>query len=166
MSPKKWLAGLLLLGLCDQLSSQAQTESAPGPSAEDQAITRVLKKSLFFPGFGQLAEKQYLKAALFAGGELFCLAAAFVSNHHGDDSYWQYRFADNEADAVAYRAATEKYDRRRNIYLLAGAGIWIVNLADILIHAKKKYKKKGALSLLPVLDHEKKTLALGLMLCF
>lgn len=116
-----------------------------------------LQKSLLIPGWGQFAEKRYLEGALFLSAEIFCIYKIFSNNHKSNDYYDLYKTADNTTDAVNYRDLTEKYDIRRNKFLLAAAGIWIVNLIDIYIIVKKKEKKSGNLKL--KLEHnENKTL--------
>jgi len=116
-----------------------------------------LQKSLLIPGWGQFAEKRYLEGALFLSAEIFCIYKIFSNNHKSNDYYDLYKTADNTTDAVNYRNLTEKYDIRRNKFLLAAAGIWIINLIDIYIIVKKKEKKSGNLKL--KLEHnENKTL--------
>ena len=116
-----------------------------------------LQKSLLIPGWGQFAEKRYLKGVLFLSAEIFCIYKIFSNNHKSNDYYALYKAADNTSDAVNYRELTEKYDIRRNRFLLAAAGIWIINLIDIYIIVKKKEKKSGNLKL--KLEHnENKTL--------
>lgn len=116
-----------------------------------------LQKSLLIPGWGQFAEKRYLEGALFLSAEIFCIYKIFSNNHKSNDYYDLYKTADNTTDAVDYRDLTEKYDIRRNKFLLAAAGIWIINLIDIYIIVKKKEKKSGNLKL--KLEHnENKTL--------
>ena len=116
-----------------------------------------LQKSLLIPGWGQFAEKRYLKGVLFLSAEIFCIYKIFSNNHKSNDYYTLYKAADNTSDAVNYRELTEKYDIRRNRFLLAAAGIWIINLIDIYIIVKKKEKKSGNLKL--KLEHnENKTL--------
>ena len=116
-----------------------------------------LQKSLLIPGWGQFAEKRYLKGVLFLSAEIFCIYKIFSNNHKSNDYYDRYKAADNTTDAVNYRELTEKYDIRRNKFLLAAAGIWIINLIDIYIIVKKKEKKSGNLKL--KLEHnENKTL--------
>jgi len=116
-----------------------------------------LQKSLLIPGWGQFAEKRYLKGVLFLSAEIFCIYKIFSNNYKSNDYYALYKTADNTSDAVNYRELTEKYDIRRNKFLLAAAGIWIINLIDIYIIVKKKEKKSGNLKL--KLEHnENKTL--------
>lgn len=124
-----------------------------------------LQKSLLIPGWGQLAEKRYLESALFLSAEIFCIYKIFSNNHKSNDYYDLYKTADNTTDAVNYRDLAEKYDIRRNKFLLAAAGIWIINLIDIYIIVKKKEKKSGNLKL--NLEHnENKALAFTISYSF
>jgi hypothetical protein len=104
-----------------------------------------LEKSLLLPGWGQLAEKRYFEAAVFLSAEIFCLAKVFSLNHKGNTYYGLYKESVNAADAVKYRELTEKYDVKRNQYLLAALGVWAVNLIDIYVIVKGKQSKRESL---------------------
>ena len=106
-----------------------------------------LQKSLLLPGWGQIAEKRYLEGALFLSLEIFCFYKIFSYNHKGNDYYNLYKNADNVSDAIKYRDLTEKYDTKRNRFILAAASVWIVNLIDIYLIVKKKDKKERNLRL-------------------
>lgn len=101
-----------------------------------------LQKSLLMPGWGQFAEKKYLVGAAFLSTELFCLYKIFENNHRSNKNYILYKAALNIDDAVKYRDLTEKYDKRRNAFILAAAGIWAVNLIDIYVIVKNKKNKE------------------------
>ena len=102
---------------------------------------KVLTKSLLYPGLGQLYEKQYVKGVLFLTAETFCVIAAIINNYNGNRYYDKYRGADNSDDVVRWRERTETYDKRRNLFILTGVAVWVVNMIDIYIYTKKKYKK-------------------------
>jgi len=111
---------------------------------EDSSKARsfdALQKSLLIPGWGQFAEKKYFEGAFFLSAEIFCLYKIFESNHRGNESYQLYKSAENVENTVKYRDLTEKYDRRRNAFILGAIGIWAVNLIDIYIIVKNKKKK-------------------------
>jgi hypothetical protein len=111
------------------------------PEKKQDRKKKALTKSLLYPGLGQLYEKQYVKGALFLAAETFCVITAIINNYHGNRYYDRYRTADNIDDAVAWREQTVTYDKRRNLYIFAGVGIWVLNMIDIYIYTKKKYKK-------------------------
>lgn len=118
---------------------------SPGRSGEESPASgdipqsrRPLVKSLLVPGWGQLAEKKYLEGFLFLGGEVFCFYQALKANSKGNSSYRLYKDAGGVEDALRYRGLTEKYDARRNKYLLAAAGIWALNLLDIYLIVRNK----------------------------
>ena len=71
----------------------------------------------------------------------------FSYNHKGNNYYDLYKKADNVTDAIKYRDLTEKYEKRRNSFILAAAGAWIINLIDIYIIVKRKDKKERNLRL-------------------
>jgi len=110
-------------------------------------IISSLQKSLLIPGWGQIAEKKYIEGVLFLSVEIFCFYKIFSYNHKGNDYYNLYKKADNVSDATEYRDLAEKYDTRRNRFILAAAGVWIINLIDIYIIVKKKDKKERNLRL-------------------
>ena len=118
-------------------------DTRPGePEAKNPKKTRALEKSLIFPGWGQLHEKQYFKGVLFITAELIAITSAVVSNHFGNKNYNKYRSSITESDALFYRKETEKFDRERNLFIVAGIGVWIINMVDIYIF-KKKMERKG-----------------------
>ena len=138
-------------------------DAHPGDVLPDP-IRNVLKKSLLFPGLGQFHEKQYLKGVLFSGTEIFCIIEAVIHNQRGNDAYWKYRMSQTVEDAVEFRGLTERHDRTRNAFIAAGAGVWILNMVDMLLFAKKKYRKKVLLTTSTDYEHEWKTVRLGF--CF
>lgn len=107
---------------------------------------RALEKSLLFPGWGQLHERQYLKGSIFVTAEVIMIAGMVINNNKGNDSYLNYRLAENSGDAVLWREETEKFDKRRNLFILAGVGIWIANMVDIYIFKSKRKKKRIKIS--------------------
>ncbi len=131
-------------------------------TAADPRLRQALVRSLLFPGLGQLHEKQYLKAALFASAEIACLALAVVHAGRGGDAYWNYRQAATAEDAVRWRAETERCDRRRNRAILAAAGVWVLNMADIFVFAKRKYGRQRALAIHPFCDPENHAYGAGI----
>lgn len=106
-----------------------------------------LQKSLLIPGWGQIAEKRYAEGILFLTSEIFCLYKILSYNHKSNEYYHLYKDANNVDDAIKYRELTEKYDIRRNTFLLVAAGIWAVNLIDIYVIVKNKQKKERNLKL-------------------
>jgi len=132
----------------------------PPPS---DAPKDILKKSLIFPGWGQLSEKQYVKGALFAASEIFCIVQFVLKNNKANDAYRRYRQAGNVADAIAFRQLTEKYDKQRNWVTAGGAFVWILNLVDIYL----TYHHKNHPAVLPALAiHDPHTFSLGCRIYF
>lgn len=149
------LKGLLLLAvLLGGGLLPAEEEKKPEPDR----LRRALERSLIFPGLGQLGEKQYVKAAVFASAEIFCLARAFIQAGKGNDAYRGYRDAADAASALEWRRLTEACDRRRNASLLAAAGVWVCNMIDIFVFAKKKY---AVVAFQPFYDHENQAFGAG-----
>jgi hypothetical protein len=166
LTGKKWTCWpALLLALRLMLPAQAGLPAAT-PAPGKSPLRKALERSLLFPGLGQLGEKQYLKAALFGGAEIFCLAQVLMLMGKGNDAYSNYRDAGDAASVAEYRAQTEKYDKQRNTAILAAAGVWVLNMVDILIYAKKKYGRKTAIGFQPYYRHENQAIGAGLRLHF
>lgn len=106
-----------------------------------------LQKSLILPGWGQLTEKRYFEGALFLSAEIFCLYGVFSNNHKARGYYKKYKEANSVEDAVKFRDFTEKYDIRRNKFILAAVAVWAVNLIDIYVIVRNKKKKQQKLKI-------------------
>lgn len=145
---------LLILSLFSSPTCFSQDEGEEQGTSDQKKISS-LQKSLLIPGWGQIAEKRYLEGVLFLTAETFCIYKIFLYNHKGNDYYDLYKKADNVGDATEYRDLTEKYDTRRNRFILAAAGVWIINLVDIYFIVKKKDKKERNLRLKFKLDENK-----------
>jgi hypothetical protein len=135
--------------------------AAEAVQPESDRLRKALERSLLFPGLGQLGEKQYLKAAVFATAEIFCLAQVFINRGKGEDAYHQYHGAQDMASAVAWRRQTETYDRRRDTAILAGAGVWVLNMVDMFVFAKRKYGRHAAVAFHPFYNHENQAFGAG-----
>lgn len=135
--------------------------SLPLRAAEEKPDRQALAASLLFPGLGQLREKQILKAALFASAEAACLVLVALHAHRGQAAYRNYREAGSVEAAVLWRRETERHDRRRNAAIAAAAGVWALNLADILRTVKKRTGRRRALAFHPVADPESHAYGVG-----
>jgi hypothetical protein len=142
--------------------------AGPGPlrgqeaKPEDVRLRKALERSLLFPGLGQLYEKRYVKAALFAAAEVFCLVQIVGNSRQGNDAYRRYRDAADGDAAVAWRFETERCDRRRNTAILAAAGVWALNMADMFVFAKKKYGRGKTVAFHPYYHHESQAYGAGI----
>jgi hypothetical protein len=144
---KRGIVGILIFStlLFSSLPAWAQ-EAEPKDTPKETKFTS-LHKSLLIPGWGQFAEKRYIEAALFLSAEIFALYKVFDANHKGNQYYDKYKEADNVDDALKYRELTEKYDTRRNQYILVAIGVWALNLIDIYFIVKNKKKTNLRLTL-------------------
>lgn len=131
---------ILIMVLCFHLLPAAPE----GEKEADGAAS--LRKSLLYPGLGQLNEKQYFKGIVFMAAETACIIAAVHLNRKADQAYWQYRRADSTEQAVTMRRLTEKHDRQRNLLIAAGAAVWILNLVDAWLHQRRKERPAGKLA--------------------
>jgi len=80
-----------------------------------------------------MAEGDWLKGILFAGAETACIIYIVDNSSRGSDYYTLYKEATTIEDAVYYRQLTEKYDKRRNIGVMAAIGIWALNILDMAL---------------------------------
>lgn len=148
----------LLAGLLAAPAALRGEEAGP----ESPRLRKALERSLLFPGLGQLYEKQYLKAALFASAEAFCIVEAVIHARKGNDAYRRYRDAASPEAALAWRGETERCDRRRNTALLAAAGVWVLNMADMFVSAKKKYGRGKSVAIHPFYHQESHACGAGI----
>ncbi len=154
----------LCLVLCLLLFFSRLPLPAAGLAEEKSAPDRLLgslEKSLIVPGWGQLAEKRYVEGIVFLSAEIFCLVKIMANNHLGKENYSLYKQAATIEDAVRYRKLTEKYDTRRNQFMLAAAAVWALNLVDIYLIVNHQGKKERALEL-KVGRGENKTISLAI----
>lgn len=141
MNSRKFFTALLIVTLSTSYLISLDKVTLTGEEKKS------LEKSLIFPGWGQIHEKKHAKGILLMGAEIACILQAISSNSQAENYYRRYRDATGPEDAVYFRNMTEKYDIRRNQYLLAGAAVWIVNLLDIYIIVRKKSKERIRISL-------------------
>ncbi len=154
----KSLFSFFMVFLLFSLSSFAFED---GEDASKNRAFDSLQKSLLVPGWGQFTEKKYLEGAVFLSTELFCLYKIFENNHRSNENYILYKAALNIDDAVKYRDLTEKYDKRRNAFIMAAVGIWAVNLIDIYVIVKNKKNKEKNFKI-QIESGENKTLGITL----
>ncbi|MBN1939621.1 MAG: hypothetical protein JW843_08545 [Candidatus Aminicenantes bacterium] len=145
----EWFVFPLLVLFLQPVSAASVQAQDPTPTAK----LGPLQKSLLVPGWGQISEGRILKGAAFLAAELACLAGALRQNHLGNSNYDLYRAATDPDSASRYRRLVERYDGRRNAFLLAGAAVWAINLLDIFGLVKKKTAEPGSLSLAIGIPH-------------
>jgi hypothetical protein len=153
---------LVLAALLAGLLAGPVTLRGDEAKPESERLRKALERSLLFPGLGQLYEKRYVKAALFASAEALCIVEVIIHARRGNDAYRQYRDAATPEAAVAWRGETERCDRRRNTALLAAAGVWVLNMADMLVFAKKKYGRGKSVAFHPYYYHESQAYGAGI----
>ena len=153
---------LTIIFLC--ISCFGQNEKEEKQSRIGSNFTS-LQKSLLIPGWGQIEEKRYIEGIIFLSAEIFSIYKILKLDHTGNYYYDRYKKADNVDDAVKYRELTEKYDTKRNKFILVAAGIWTINLIDMYLITNKKEKKKEKLKL-KVTCNENKNLALTISYSF
>ena len=159
---KTFISILTIIFLCLPCYSQVKKEKEKEVSVEK---LNSLQKSLLIPGWGQIAEKKYPEGFLFLSAEIFCLYKVFSYNYKGNKYYDLYKKADDVSNAIRYRELTEKYDTRRNKFILAVAGIWVVNLIDMYFIVRNKEKKQKKLKL-EIKQNENKELVFTLSFSF
>jgi hypothetical protein len=136
MNPKKAAVVVLLAAFLSGSPGRAQDPAGPKEIPPEPRPFGPLEKSLLIPGWGQFSVGRPVEGALFLGATVLCLIGALDNNHRGKENYALYRAAANRDDAAGFRSLTERYDRRRNQFLLAGAAVWALNLLDIALIVK------------------------------
>ena len=117
-------------------------ERKPTEEAEKEVVFTSLSKSLLIPGWGQLSEKRYIEGVIFFSAVIFSIYKIISYNNKGNTYYSKYEQADTVGDAVKFRELTEKYDKRRNIFMLVAVSIWAINLIDIYVIVRNKEKRR------------------------
>ncbi|MGA2585483.1 MAG: hypothetical protein ABSF88_00440 [Candidatus Aminicenantales bacterium] len=134
------IAGILAVFLCLFLASSTPAAAFEQERPPAEKSLGPLEKSLLLPGWGQFSEKRYIEGAAFLAAEAVCLYGVFANDHLGNLNYDLYKSAASTDDAVRFRQLVEKYDGRRNRFLLAAAAVWAANLVDIYLIVKNKGK--------------------------
>ena len=137
----------LVLAAALAFSGPVSGQDVTAKPAEASRTLGPLEKSLVLPGWGQLSEKHYLEGVLFLAAEAAALTGVFLNNHLGNENYALYKKAETLEDTVRARLLTERYDRRRNGFLLAAAAVWAANLLDISLIVKSGQGGEKKLSL-------------------
>jgi hypothetical protein len=127
-----FLVCLILIIPLETLSEEKDKKEKPKLSS--------LEKSILIPGWGQIAEKRYLEGIAFFTLEAVAITGVIVNAQKGNKHYHDYRDATTIPDAMKYRELTEKYDIRRNKFILAAGAVWALNLLDMYLIYKKKSK--------------------------
>jgi hypothetical protein len=155
--------GLFFFMICFQIAlGQETTSRDENPPHRNFGP---LKKSLLIPGWGQIAEHRYFEGLAFVAAEACLTISILTNNHRGNEAYRLYRQADNPGDAILNRNLTEKYDKRRNIGILAAASVWAVNLLDISLIVRRRSNDGKRLDLM-LLEHDEVQFAIALRLSY
>jgi hypothetical protein len=137
MNPIKMTAVAVLAAFLSVSLPASQEKGGAGDSTPaEKRPFGPLEKSLLLPGWGQFSEGRIVEGAFFLGSTALGLIGALRNNHLGNENYALYKAATGQADVVRFRALTERYDRRRNQFFLAGAAAWALNLLDIALIVK------------------------------
>ena len=110
--------------------------------------------SVLFPGWGQMRDGRYGKGSLFMGAELILLTGVLMSNIQYDRDVEQY-----EDVSASFRSATyigdrlyyhqqmvdrwndaDRMDTYRKVLAGAAAGVWIINIVDVMWGEDQKVK--------------------------
>jgi len=132
---KKFLFFLICLFLVFPLESLGEEKEN-----KEEPKLGSLEKSILIPGWGQIAEKRYLEGIAFFTLEAVAVAGIIVNAQKGHKYYREYQNAASIPDALKYRELTEKYDIRRNKFIIAAGVVWALNLLDMYLIFKKKNK--------------------------
>jgi hypothetical protein len=145
---------LPLIVLAIGVPSTLQGEIPPKDKTGQEKFSS-LQKSLIIPGWGQFVEKRHFEGSFFLVSEICYIYEVFLNNRRGNSYYQLYKTAVSTEDAVRYRDLTERYDKKRNIYMLVAVGVWAVNLVDTYIIVKKRGREAGKLEIKANVSYDK-----------
>ncbi len=125
----------------ETLAAESQSVAAAGmiSLASDAVVLRsrsgAVFRSILVPGFGQLYNRQPVKAWMFIGAEVGLLGSALAFHLSGSAAYSDYRDVSRATPNPSAEAA-RLYDdaasrwRTRNWLLAGAAAVWALNVAD------------------------------------
>ncbi|HEY3452195.1 MAG TPA: FlgO family outer membrane protein [Myxococcales bacterium] len=100
--------------------------------ASDSVVLRsrsgAVFRSLIVPGWGQIYNRQTLKAGIIMGGELALFAGALAFQLTGD--WAKDRYGQNLPETAGHWKLAEQRYGWRNILLYVAAGVWVYNILD------------------------------------
>jgi TolB-like protein len=87
-------------------------------------------RSLLVPGWGQVYNREPLKAGVILGTEVALLGAAGAFHLAGGSAKSDYQKSTDPAKAASLRADAQRDFRWRNGLLVAAGALWVLNVAD------------------------------------
>jgi TM2 domain-containing membrane protein YozV len=139
----KRLSVLLMLCLVVTVNAVHPEEKPPANSQNQEKKTKAVSISLFIPGLHQLQSGQVVKGTLLLGSFAACIAGAVIHNNKGNKWYDQYLGSTNVEEIVMLREKTEKSFKKRNLFMIGIAGIWLAHIIDLKFFKSKKSGVKG-----------------------
>jgi TolB-like protein len=120
--------------------------------------TDAMYRSLLLPGWGQVYNRQPIKAWIFGGAAVLTVGAAVAFQLQGSKAQRDYDTlvtsgqlgSDPAAKAAALRADAEQAYQRRNACLWGAAGVWVVAAADAYLFGVDGEKAASGLALAPL----------------
>jgi hypothetical protein len=116
----------------------------PAESSEPQEKkAKAVSIAMFIPGIYQLKSGRYLKGTLLLGSFAGCIAGTAINNNKGNDRYEQYLRSTNAEEIVQLREQTEKSFKKRNLFMIGIAAVWLAHIVDLKFFKSKKGGVKG-----------------------
>ncbi len=100
-----------------------------------QPPTRALFKSMLLPGWGQVGNRRYLKAAFFAGIEGWMFVKAIGFSRETRDARTRYDAATSYADRVVAYQTYDSKRKSRNKYVWFGGFTIFISMFDAYVDA-------------------------------
>lgn len=106
----------------------------PGVIHSQPDLGKAFKRSLLFPGLGQMTLDQQTKGRLLMGAEILCLSGIVVSHLQQESAHDAY-LNRTEPDAIedAFNRYEKWYHARTGFAIAAGA-VWLYNLIDVSLY--------------------------------
>jgi hypothetical protein len=128
---------------------------------ENKSKSKTILYSSLFPGIGQIYNDNTYRGILFCLGEIYCIVNSISfdrkmkkSKDTYESSFERYNRAKSIETIARERTIIlaeydnmKKYEKSRNNYIMAAAGIWLWNVVDALIWKEPSTRKDSKLSI-------------------
>ena len=139
----KRLSLLLIFCFVVNVIAGHPAETPPESSEPQEKKAKALSITMFIPGIHQLKSGRYFKGTLLLGSFAGGIAGAVINNNKGNDRYRQYLGSTNVEEIIRLREQTEKSFKKRNLFMIGIAGVWLAHIIDLKFFKSKKGGVKG-----------------------
>lgn len=104
----------------------------------DEKKTKPISITKLIPGIEQIKSGKYAKGTLLLSSFIGSITGAVIYNKKGSDWYDKYKNSTNVEDIIIFRQNTEKNLKKRNLFLVGIASIWVIHIIDLKFFKSKK----------------------------